>query len=194
MPAARRVLPLAFCLMSAIGSNPTQAAEPFRRVPGSETVPPLPPIFAPRAVVKESAVTVTMPRTPNPERPAATRMRAQLNEAILAMASALPAPAAPASDAEAQPASTAEGVVLMKRFLVRSVAPSESEVSPPPALRLLHFAPMERAARRTKPAWQMPLLHLMGGYLHLDVVNGAGQGADHGRDFTRVEIGFTRRF
>ena len=194
MPAARRVLPLAFCLMSAIGSNPTQAAESFRRVQGSEAVQSLPPIFAPRAVAKESAVTVTLPRTPNPEKAATTRMRAQLSEAILAIALAMPVPDASASEAEAQPASTAEGVVLMKRFLVKSVAPGESEVSPPPALRLLHFAPMERAARRTKPAWQMPLLHLMGGYLHLDVVNGAGQGADHGRDFTRVEFGFTRPF
>ncbi len=192
MPAVRRALPLAFCLMSAIGSIRAQTAEAFRRPPGSEPIEGLPPIFAPRTTVTESAAPV--PQPPPAEKPATTRMRAHLNEAILAVASAAPVREAATGDEEAPPTITADGVVLMKRFLVKSVLPGASEVSPPPALRLLHFAPMERAARRTKPAWQMPLLHLAGGYLHLDVVNGGGQGADHGRDFTRVEFGFTRRF
>ncbi|MDP3072003.1 MAG: hypothetical protein Q8N18_17055 [Opitutaceae bacterium] len=173
MSVVPRALPLAFCLISAIGPIQAQTAE-------------LPPIFAPRPVAKESAEPVAN-RAPS-------RMRAQLNEAILALVAVTPAPTAAADEAGGSPTVTADGVVMMKRFLVKSVAPSANEISPPPALRLLHFAPVERAARRTKPAWQMPLLHLAGGYLHLDVVNGGGQGLDHGRDFTRAELGFTKRF
>ena len=122
-------------------------------------------------------------------------MRAQLNETILAIATAMPSSIVPGVETESpRTVATADGAVLMKRFVVKSVVPTASEVSPLRSPPLLSFASVERAARRTKPAWQMPLLDFMGGYLHVDVVNGGGQGVDHGRDFTRVELGFTKRF
>ncbi len=153
----------------------------------------LPPIFAPKPVVPPVGVG---PVRPAPKAEGSERMRAQVAERLLAEAKAFDAPApatGPDAGAEISNRVNADGALEMRRFVVRSLGPPREEVEPPPLPPLLRFWEVERAERRVKPGYSMALARFFGGELRLSVVNGAGLGLDHGRDFTRAEIGFSIR-
>lgn len=174
MSPALRALPFVLCLMLAVPTLRAQAAE-------------LPAIFAPQTVTPE--VALPAPSRPRVGSSMSDRMRLQMSERILADVRALEIPASPTSTASAAPVVTADGALLMKRFVVRSLAPRPDEVEPP-AAPLLRFAPIGRLERQVKAGYSAALLRFFDGRgsLNLNVVNGAGKGMDHNNDFTRAEI------
>ena len=152
---------------------------------------PLPPIFAPKANPPKTQgppVARSVPSTP---------LRQAMFESILAAAKVFEAtPRVASVTADFSPTMvSSDGVLLMQRFLVRAVVPPASEVERrPPVLELGRFSPMERVDRR-RNGLSMPIMSFGDGKsLELNVVNGAGYGADHNVDFVRVELGFRMRF
>lgn len=177
MHAVLRALPLAFGLAAGATMRAAQAD-------------PLPPIFAP----KPTSVPARAPGAAEKGAPA-TPLRQAMSEAILAAANAFAAAPAPEPLPVTPAAMTADGTLLMPRFVVKSVAPSASEVERrPPVLELGRFMPMDRVDRR-RNALSMPIMSLgENRSLELNVVNGAGYGLDHNVDFTRVELAVRIRF
>lgn len=115
---------------------------------------------------------------------------------MLADAKVFEAPPPSAStSANPAPVITDDGALLMNRFVVRSYGPTRREVEPAP-VTLYRFEEVERVERRVKPGFTANLASFFDGkgLLQLSVVNGAGQGIDHGRDFVRVELGFSLKF
>lgn len=180
MSSALRVSSWALGLSLTVNAPYVQAAE-------------LPPIFAPRP---ETAPALA-PISPTMSSPVSTRVRSLVAEKVQAAMALLPPPKARdgEADAEAKPTVTSEGALLMQRFVVRSVLPRPDEIVPP-ELPVMRFELTERVDRRVKPGWEAPLMWFSGGVgsVNFGVVNGAGQGLDHGRDFTRVELSVKIRF
>ncbi len=180
MHAALRALLLALGPLLAASSVRAQPAE-------------LPPIFAPRPVAPAIAAPVVRPAVSG--NGMSERMRALVTERILAGEKTFEAPVSAETAASAVTTeTTSSGALLMRRFVVRSIAPSTDEVRPPD-LPLYHFAPAGRVDRRTK-GYTATLLRFFGdrGSVNLSVVNGAGNGIDHNIDFTRAEIGVSLRW
>jgi hypothetical protein len=175
MHAFWRALPLALSSAAMLVSLRAQPAE-------------RPPIFVPLPV---PALTPTL--LPDPAPLPSTRMRALVTQRALAAAADLPADAArvPSDPVSALPG--LDGAVQMQRFIVRSVPPPASVVEPPPVP--FHFELADRSDRRAK-GYTANLLRWMGGARSLDlsVLKGAGNGVDHGHDFTRVELSFSLRW
>lgn len=172
MYRALRVLPLALGPLAAFTAILAQPAE-------------LPPIFAPRVEARRS------PAAPHPVATSglSDRMRAAITERVLVGAKAFEPPVS-AEAAPESPTPTADGALLMRRFVVRSVAPRREEVEPA-AVPTWEFGPVDRIDRRVN-GYSATLFQLSGGlFFNLNVVNGAGRGIDHGRDFTRVEFEFS---
>lgn len=176
-----RVVPLALGALSAAAILRAQPIE-------------LPPIFAPKPSPPRPEVT---PAQPAPVAGISGRMRAQVAERILSEAKNfdVPAPAPPPAPTEAPGAVNADGALLMRRFVVRSLAPPRDAVEPPP-LPLLRFEKVGRVDRRVKPGYSATLARFWNeaGALNFNVVNGAGQGLDHARDFMRAEIEISIRW
>ena len=156
--------------------------------------PELPPIFAPKP--RGAANDTLVVRRPAPSGAISERMRAQLTALARAKAAEAAAAPTPSNAVDAQRLEvTADGALLMQRFVVKSVGPSPEEVRPPD-LPLYHFAPSSRVDRRVKAGYSATLLRFLGdaGSVNFSVVNGAGQGVDHSIDFTRVELGVSFRW
>lgn len=179
MQTALRVLPLALFAIGAATPLAAQASE-------------LPPIFAPK-LPRADEPAPAAPQGARPIAPVSDYLRKAITETVLANAAAFAAPPRPAA-AEGAPAYSAEGALLMPRFVVRSKLPDRKEVKPPPVV-LHRFARMERLDRQ-RSAFSANLWASGDGVrtVELNVVNGAGYGVDHNVDFTRVEIGFRMRF
>jgi hypothetical protein len=148
---------------------------------------PLPPIFAPRVKPAPPAPIATAPSL------VSERARLMINTAaarMLATAEPFDAP----TDAHVV-VDTASGTLVMAPLVVRSNALHEAEIRPP-ELRLGHFT-RARADKHLRIAGGVtaPLYHTIvaGKELQVDfnILNGAGNGIDHNRDFTRVELAFT---
>jgi len=180
MHAVMRALPFALGILFT--------AVALRAQPGER-----PPIFAPKPTVTQPEVT---PARPAPAAGVSERMRAQILERILTEAKTLDAPVAPAVATTETPAAVnADGALVMRRFVVRSLAPPRDAVEPPP-LPLMRFEKVDRVDRRVKPGYAAALARFWNGAgaLNFNVVNGAGQGLDHARDFTRAEIELSIRW
>ncbi|MSU49369.1 MAG: hypothetical protein EXS37_09840 [Opitutus sp.] len=151
----------------------------------------LPPIFVPRPRVTENEVPLS--RRTAAGAGVSDRMRTQMTARILEGVKAFEPPEV-VSGAVARTTFTAEGALLMQRFVVKSIAPRRDEVEPPEAL-LRRFAPLERA-RRGVTGYSATLFQFLDGRgsVNFNVVKGAGQGVDHGRDFTRAELEFSLRW
>ena len=114
-------------------------------------------------------------------------------EVILAAAKAFEAPATPASVSDTAPLRS-EGAVMMDRIFVKS-SPLRRDQVRPPDLSLLTFHDLKRDDRRATGISATLFRVLSGnGEINLNILNGAGQGVDHGRDFTRFELEFKLRF
>ena len=178
MHAALRTLPLALGTMFAITMVRAQPAE-------------LPAIFAPR---------VEKPAPPGaPQRTVAVsglseRLRGLITERVLVEVKAFELPIAAAGSEAVGSTLTSDGALMMQRFLVRSIAPRREEVEPP-ARPTWQFARVDRIDRRVT-GYSATLFRLLDGrgLFKVNVLNGAGQGIDHGRDFTRVELEFSFKF
>ena len=182
MHAVSRLLPLVFGAVLAVA--------PSLRAQSAE----LPPIFAPRPVAPVVAAPIV--RRAASGDGMSERMRALVTERILAEEKTFEAPVSAEIAASAVTTeTTAGGALLMRRFVVRSVAPSTDEVRPPD-LPLYHFSLADRVDRRVKPGYTATLLRFFGdrGSVNLSIVNGAGNGIDHNIDFTRAEIGVSLRW
>ena len=116
-------------------------------------------------------------------------MRIQLTERILANEKAFEAPAPAASMVTTQSVN-AEGALMMERFVVKSFVPHRDEVElrPPP----IRFHPVERIEKKRNVLSATLFRFLDGsGSFNMIVVNAAGSGVDHARQFTRVEFEFS---
>jgi hypothetical protein len=182
MHAALRALPFAFGALHAATLGRAQPAE-------------LPPIFAPREtepVRQKPPAATSFPRTSL----ASERMRAMINAAanrVLTEAAVFEAPGAPPSGS----ALTVDAATVMAPVVVKAGTLKESDLRRPvvPTGRFSLAEP----ARGIAGGVTMPLYHtydFMGKELQIDfnILNGAGRGADHGRDFTRAEIAFRFKF
>ncbi len=153
-----------------------------------------PAILAPPAAAPVPAGTT--PEAGVPRAPISERLRAELSERVRAQAAALPA-ATERRVPEGDSAATDGGAVVMPRFLVKAVGPGEREVERRDALAgpLRRFERMEPIGRKVT-GYEATLVRWAGGAaeLRLNVINGAGSGIDHGRDFTRGEIALRLRF
>ncbi len=150
----------------------------------------LPPIFAPRT--EEPALAASA--VARSAAPLSDYLRKAITETVLANAAAFAAPPRPAADGTSAPTYSAEGALLMPRFVVKSKLPDRKEVKPPPVV-LYRFVPIERFDRlRTAFSANLWASADRLKTLELNVVNGAGFGLDHNADFTRVELGFRVRF
>jgi hypothetical protein len=159
--------------------------------------PDLPPIFAPRSSSSANSGPITE-TTPRAVPAISDRMRKQIGERILADVAVFEAPvAAPAAaptETITAPAAGSDGPFQMSRFYVKALPLRREDVEPRP-VRLLHFAPIDRPERRTQGHTATLWNSLDGTRLfNLNILNGAGKGMDHGRDFTRVEFEFKIRF
>lgn len=148
----------------------------------------LPPIFAPR-------VTPPAPASAPTARPAASRaglsdhVRRQLSERILTDLKSFELPPA-ATPASASVTGTADNVVIMPRFFVKSLTPRQDETELPPVP--IRFHPVERIDRKRHVLSATLFRFLDGnGSFNVNVVNAAGSGADHTRQWTRVEFEFS---
>lgn len=148
---------------------------------------PLPPIFAPRVTPPASALVTS--------RPAVSRaglsdhVRKQLTERILADAKSFEAPA-PVAPSDASATGGSDSAVVMPRFFVKSLAPRRDETELPPVP--IRFHPVERIDRKRHVLSATLFQFLDGnGSFNVNVVNGAGSGVDHARQFTRVEFEFS---
>ena len=178
MPAVWRILPLVLGTMFATAVDRAQTAA-------------LPPIFAPRSV--EPA---PLPARPPQPTLLSERMRSLINAAAMqAMAEGKFASGlvAGAETDGSQPV-TSGGVMMMRPMVVRALPLRERDVYRPEP-ELMHFTPTGADGRRIAGGATMPLFHryLRNAEVQVDfnVVNGAGKGVDHNRDFTRAEISFT---
>ena len=183
MHAALRTLPLVALGLCSLSSLRSQSTE-------------WPAIFAPKASAER-------PRTPAraPARvgtsPVSERVRSLISAAsarVLENAVAFHAPKA----APAMIVDEASGAMVMAPFVVRDQALQESQVRRP-SPRLFHFNPFGGDEhRRVIGGVTMPLYHVFIGekefQVDFNVVNGAGRGVDHGRDFNRAEIGFSLKW
>ena len=150
----------------------------------------LPPIFTPKPAADPLNAHAVMPVS---RAPVSARLRQAMTEQILAAARAFEAPAPDAST----PMVPADGVLVMPRFVVKALLPRGDEVEPP-VRPLLKFAPQDKwwVHQRTQPAHTATLARFFEGrgLINVSVLNGAGKGVDHPRDFTRVELGFSFRW
>jgi hypothetical protein len=180
MRAILRALPLALGLKTVVFVTLAQPSE-------------LPPIFAPRAISAASSRPVPEAMSP-PAAAISDRMRKQIAERILAEAVVFTAPVAVASEPITAPPAGSDGPFQMSRFYVKALPLRRADVEPRP-VQLWHFTPMDRAERRTQGHSATLWSSLDGNRLfNLNILNGAGKGMDHGRDFTRVEFEFMIRF
>lgn len=155
----------------------------------------LPPIFAPREPEKAPAPVVYQRPTLLSE-----RMRSLINAAAMkAMADGkmFEGPVV-AADGDAPVFSTSGGVMMMRPMVVRGLTLRPKDVTRPD-VELLHFTPFGGDDhRRIAGGATMPLYHAYVGSKELQVdftvLNGAGKGVDHNRDFTRGEISFTLKW
>ena len=180
MHAALRTLSLValgLCLLSSLRS---QTAE-------------LPAIFSPKASAER-------PRTPARAPPrAGTAPVSERVRSLIAAASARVLENAVAFDApKTAPTVTVDassGAMVMAPYVVRGQALQDSQVRRP-SPRLFHFNSLGGDEHRgVVGGVTMPLYHTFIGekefQVDFNVVNGAGRGVDHGRDFNRAEIGFS---
>ena len=151
-----------------------------------------PAIFAPRPIAPEK----TGPVATGPERPVARaansdRIRLLVAKRVLEAAKAFEVPASAAVSETAARMPTTEGALMMRQFFVRALPLRRNQVDRP-EVPLLDFAPAERADRRAQ-GYSATLLRLFEGnaFINFNVVNGAGQGADSRREFTRFELEFS---
>ena len=117
-----------------------------------------------------------------------------MNEQLAVLAAALPKESDERAGGGAAPAGaavSAEGAVVMSRFVVRSVGPSQREVEPGNLLLrpLREFERIESVERNAESYAASLLRFRNGTELELRVSNRTGRGADHGRETPRVEIG-----
>lgn len=180
MPPALRVLPLALVAIGPAMPLVAQSSE-------------LPPIFAPRPPRTEEPAPAAR-SVARPAAPVSDYLRRAITETVLANAEVFAVPPHPAAEEAGAPTYSAEGALLMPRFVVKSKLPDRKEFKPPPVV-LHRFAPMERLDRQ-RNAWSANLWASGDGLktFELNVVNGAGYGLDHNVDFTRVELAFRVRF
>ncbi len=154
-----------------------------------------PAILVPKAEVAEVRAT---PAVPPPARaPISERLRAEMTGRLREQAAALP-------EIETRPTGSVEGTaaggaaksdtgaVVMPRYVVKSTGPSQREVEPGNMLLrpLREFERIE-AIERNAESYAASLLRFRNGTeLELRISNRTGRGADHGRETTRLEIGF----
>lgn len=157
-----------------------------------------PAIFAPR--VKEQAPpaggSASQPgaaAVPAARAPVSDRTRAAISGRLAELAAALPkeSEAGAGGATTAGPTVSAEGAVVMSRFVVRSVGPSQREVEPGNLLLrpLREFERIETIERNAESYAASLLRFRNGSELELRVTRRTGGGADHGRETPRVEIG-----
>ena len=186
MSSVLRALPLALGSMLAVHSTRAQPAE-------------LPAIFAPRVA---SAPTATPTETPAsvasvPSTLVSDRVRSMVTAAAthaLAHAEVFEATVVTASD----PVFVTKGTTMMAPMVVRSRTLRARDVLRP-TVQLLRF---ERVGadlnRRLAGGVTGPLFHMKIGdrefQVDFSILNGAGRGLDHGRDFVRMELSFSLKF
>jgi hypothetical protein len=158
----------------------------------------LPPIFAPRTATVSPRV--ELPATSAaPSSSVSARARSLMQTAatrVLADAEVFDA-SSPGAVKEMflDPAS---GTMVMAPMIVRAKLLQDSDVRPP-TVRLFHWGPAEGDKyRRLAGGVTGPIYHTFIGnkefQADFNILNGAGRGIDHGRDFTRVELSFTLKF
>ena len=183
MHTALRTLPLVALGLCSLGSLRSQTAE-------------LPAIFAPKTSAER-------PRTPAraPARVGTTPVSERVRS-LIAAASARVLENAVVFDApKTVPAAIVDestGAMVMAPFVVRGQALQDSQVRRP-SPRLFHFDSLGGDEHRgVLGGVTMPLYHTFLGQkefqVDMNVVNGAGRGVDHGRDFNRAEIGFSLKW
>jgi hypothetical protein len=176
MHAVLRVVPLAVGSLSATLILCAQPVDP-------------PPIFATKPIPVPS--TASAPRPTVARSGLSERMREHLTQRILRDAQVFEAPTGPTSNAAPAPTFTADGALLMPRFVVKSRAPGTDEVEPP-AVPLMQFGPAIRGDRRVK-GFSATLWRMFDGQgaINLNILKGAGSGVDSSRELTRIEIEFS---
>ena len=181
MHSVVRAIPLALGLCASLGRWQAHAES-------------LPAIFAPR---ENRASFGPAHPTPSASAPVSGRMRALINAAATHALESMPVvEATPTTERMVVDPTT--GTTVMAPLVVRARTLQESEVRPPD-IRLLHFRPLGGDThRRLAGGVTGALYHTFLGQKELQVdfsvLNGAGNGVDHGIDFTRVELSFTLKW
>lgn len=183
MHAVMRALPLVALGLYSFSSLRAQTTE-------------LPAIFAPK-VAAERARAPARASSSVGTSPVSERVRSMMSAAsaqLLEKAVVFDAPTA-TPDVVVDESS---GAMVMAPVVVRGQALQASQVRLPTP-RLFYFSPLGGDKDRgVAGGVTMPLYHTFIGQKELqvdfNVVNGAGRGIDHGRDFTRAEIGFSLKW
>ena len=183
MHAALRTLPLVALGLCSFSSLRSQTTE-------------LPAIFAPK---------VSAERARMPARAPARVGTSPVSERVRSLISAASARVLDNAVVFNMPTTTpdvvvdeASGAMVMAPVVVRGQSLQDSQVRPPTP-RLFQFNPLGADQHRgVVGGVTMPLYHTFIGQKELqvdfNVVNGAGRGVDHGRDFTRAEIWFSLKW
>lgn len=160
----------------------------------------LPPIFAPQVERKPPERSpALLPARPVPVTSLSGRTRSLMFVAAELTLASMPAIEAPAVGAGKDMAfDAASGATVMSPLYVKAKALRDSDVRPP-SPRLYHFTALDGdSLRRVAGGVTAPLYHTFIGNKELqadfNIVNGAGRGIDHGRDFTRVEFSFSLKW
>ena len=183
MHAALRTLPLVALGLCSFSSLRSQTTE-------------LPAIFAPKMSAERARMPTHAPSNTGTS-PVSERVRSLISAAsarVLENAVPFSTPTT-TSDVVVDESS---GAMVMAPVVVRGQALQDSQVRPPTP-RLFYFSPLGGDKDRgVIGGVTMPLYHTFIGQKELqvdfNVVNGAGRGIDHGRDFTRAEIGFSLKW
>lgn len=160
-----------------------------------------PPIFAPQLATSSLETTPSNSENSPPSR-LSNRVRLLVNtasERVLAEAKPfeIPMPTSdPTPQAESLTVLPRTGPVMLPRYIVKSTALRRNEVERPdlPAVRPYIIEREGRPGMVT--GYTFPLWRSDGGAreLNLNLIDFAGRGADHAKDFGRVEIEFRIRF
>jgi hypothetical protein len=183
MHAALRALPLVALGLCSFSSLRSQTTE-------------LPAIFAPKVPAERARTPARAPSSIGTS-PVSERVRSMMSAASARMLEKAVV-FDPPTTTPGVVVDESSGAMVMAPVVVRGQTLQDSQVRPPTP-RLFHFTPLGGDKHRgVAGGVTMPLYHTFIGQKELqvdfNVVNGAGRGIDHGRDFTRAEIGFTLKW
>ena len=149
-----------------------------------------PAIFAPQ---REGHAPAASPKLLLSERVRA--LVATASERVLAEAKAFDAPSNGLAERGEPLVIPVGDTVRMPQYLVKA-RPLRREAVEPPEIPLLQFRPTDREDRGLIGGVSTRLLRLFDGKgeMNLNILQMAGRGNDHGRDFTRVELEFRFRW